>query len=127
MVGEAHVVIFKGGLNDEVVGLVGLDDGGSDVEMPATDATDDLGEELEGAFGSGKIRERKPGVSLNNADRGEVGEIEATSESLGANQNVDFAVFDVLVEAGDGVGFFVITIEAGGTGVRKEVIELGFE
>ena len=50
ILGEGRVVGGDGGLDDGVIGLVGLDDDIGDVEMTATDAPDDLSKELKSAF-----------------------------------------------------------------------------
>ncbi len=110
-----------------MVGLVGLDNGGGRIEVAAADTTEDLGEELESALGSGKIGERKPGVGLDDADGSEMRQIEAASEGLGADEDVDVAVFDVVIEAGEGVGFFVVAVEAGDFGSGEEFFKFRFE
>ena len=68
-----------------MVGLEGLDDDGSVGEVAATDAPDDLGQEVEGFFFGGEIGESKAGISADDANGGEVGEVEAFGEGLGAN------------------------------------------
>lgn len=56
---------MDGGGDNGAVGMESLDDNRGMVEVAAADATDDLGEELKGAFGSGVIGEREASVGLN--------------------------------------------------------------
>ena len=75
IVGEGGVVGGEGGFDDGVVGLVGLDDDAGGVKVAATDATDDLSEQLKGAFFGGEIGEGEAGVSLDDADGGKFREV----------------------------------------------------
>lgn len=54
-------------------------------------------------------------------------EIETAGESLGADEDVDAAGFDGIVEGGEVVGFGIVAVETGDFGVREELGELGFE
>lgn len=56
-----------------------------------------------------------------------MGEVEAAGESLGTDEDVDGAGFDVVVETGKVVGFFVVAVETGNAGFGEEVLEFGFE
>lgn len=127
VVGECGIVGRDGGFDDGMVGLESLDDDFGFVEMATTDAADDLSEELESAFFGGKIGEGKTAVGLDDANGGEVGEVEATGKSLSADKNVDFARFDFRIEAGEVLVFFIIAIEASDDSFREEVFQLGFE
>ena len=125
--GKFWKIGFEGGLEDRVVGLVGLDDNRVGVEVTTTDATDDLGEELKSALLGGKIREGEAGIGLDNADGGEMGKIEAAGEGLGADEDVDGASFDIVVQGGEVFGFLVVTVKTGDFGLWEELRELGFE
>lgn len=127
IVGKGGEVGLEGGLDDGVFGLESLDDDAGDVEMSAPDAADDLGEEFEGAFFGGEIGEGETGIGLDNADGGEVGKIEAAGESLGADEDLDFAGFDVVIEVGEVGAFFVVAVEAGDFGFGEDAGEFGLE
>lgn len=121
IIGKFGVISGQGGFNDGVIGLESLDDDFGFVEVSATDATDDLGEELESALFGGKIWQRKTAIGLDDADGGEMGKIEAASESLRADEKIDFAGFDIRIEAGEVFIFLIITVETGDVGFREEV------
>lgn len=125
--GELREVGFERGLEDGMVGLIGLDDNRGGIEVTAADTTDDLSEELESALLGGKIWEGESGVGLDDADGGEARKIEATSEGLGTDEDVDGTGFHVVVEGGEVFGFFVIAVEAGDFGFREEFEKFGFE
>ena len=127
IVGEGWVVGGEGGLNDGVVGLVGLDNDAGGVKVAATDAADDLGEEFEGAFFGGEIGEGEAGVGLDDADGGELREVEAAGEGLGADEDLVGTGFDVGIERGEGFGFEVVAVKTGDFSLGKEAGELGFE
>ena len=95
--------------------------------MAAANAPNDLGEEFEGAFFGGKIREGKTGVGLNDPDGGEVGKVKPAGEGLGADENVDGAGFDIVVERSKTVALLIIAVKTGDFGLREEFRELGFE
>ena len=127
IVGEGWVVGGEGGLNDGVVGLVGLDDDAGGVKVAATDAADDLGEEFEGAFFGGEIGEGEAGVGLDDADGGELREVEAAGEGLGADEDLVGTGFDVGIERGEGLGFEIVAVKTGDFSLGKEATEFGFE
>lgn len=110
-----------------MIRLISLDDNRGGVEVPATDATNDLGKELKSAFFGGKIRESEASIGLDDADGGEVGKIEPASEGLGADEDVDGTGFDVVIESGEGFGFFIIPVKTGDFSLWEEPHELGFE
>ena len=93
IVGESGEISSESGFDDGMIGLKSLEDDIGNVEMSATNAADNLGEQLKSAFLGGEIRQGETGIGLNNADGGEMGEIEAASESLSADEDVDFARF----------------------------------
>ena len=88
--------------------------------MATTDATDDLSEKMKSAFGSGKIGQGKTGVGLHDGDGSEIGKIKTLSDGLGADEDVDIAIFDNVEIFGDGFGFFVVGIETGDFSGREE-------
>lgn len=125
--GKTGEIGSQSSLEHGVIGLVGLDDNRGGVEVAATDATDDLGEKLKSALFGGKVRESEAGIGLDDADGGEVGKIETTGEGLGADEDIDGAGFDVVVEGGEILGFLVIAVKPGDFGLWEEPRELGFE
>lgn len=125
--GETGVVGLHGGLDDGVIGLISLDDNISYIKVAASDASDDLGKEFKTALFGGKIGESKPRIGLDNADGGEVGQIESAGEGLCADENVNFARFDGLIEVSKVSVFFVVAVETGDFGIGEEAAELRFE
>ena len=107
--------------------MIGLDDDAGGVKVAAADAADDLGEEFEGAFFGGEIGEGEAGVGLDDADGGELREVEAAGEGLGADEDLVSAGFDVGIERGEGFGFEIVAVKTGDFGLGKEAVELGFE
>ncbi len=127
VIGESGEIGFNCGGDDGVVGPVRLDEDFGEVEVATTDAADDLGEKLEGALFGGEIGESEARVGLDDADGGEMGEIETAGESLSADENVDIAGVDVVVVGGETVSFLIITVKTGDFCVGEETLELGFE
>lgn len=127
VLGEFWKIRGEGGLEDGVVRLVGLDDDRGSVEVAATDAPDDLGEEFEGAFLGGEIGEGEAGVGLNDTNGGEAGKVEAAGESLGADEDVDGAIFDLVIERGEVFGLFVVAVETADGGVGEEARKFGLK
>lgn len=95
--------------------------------MAAADATDDLSEEFERALFGGEIGEGEAGVGLNDANGGEMGQIEPASKGLGANEDVNIAGFDIIIEGGEVFRFFIIPVKTGDSGLWEEPRKLGFE
>ena len=58
-----------------MVRLISLDKNIGGVKMTATDATDNLGQEVEGLFFGGEIREGKTSIGLNDTNGGKKGKI----------------------------------------------------
>ncbi len=127
IIGEIVEIGLDSGLDDGVVGLVSLDENLGFVEVTATDTTDDLSKELESALLRGEIWQGETGIGLDDTDGGEVREIEPAGESLGADEDVDIAGFDGIVEGGEVVGLGIVAVETGDFGVGEELGELGFE
>lgn len=53
--------------------------------------------------------------------------VETASESLSADEDVDFARFDFIIEGSERTVFFVVSVKTGYFGVRKEAGKFGFE
>ena len=102
------------------VRLESLNENRGGVEMTAADAADNLSKELISSFFGGIIRERKPSVGLNDANSGEIFEVEAFGEGLGADQDINFAGTDLIIERIEGFGLFVIAVETGDIGGFKK-------
>lgn len=127
ILGKSGKIGFYGGLDNGVIGLISLDDNAGGIEMPASHTANNLGEEFESTFFGGEIRESKASIGLNNAYGGQMGQIEAASQSLGADQDVNGARFDGLIEVGEIGVFLVIAVKTGDFGLGKEIFELRFE
>lgn len=56
-----------------------------------------------------------------------MGEVKPAGEGLGANEQVDFAGLDGLIEMGEISTFLIIPVEAGDFGLRKKAAKFGFE
>lgn len=110
-----------------MIGLIRLDEDLGLVEVAATNAPDDLGEEFEGALFGGEIGESKAGIGLDNTDGSEVRKVKAASEGLSADEDVDVAIFNRFVETGEIFVFIIIAVETSNFGIREELGEFGFE
>lgn len=123
-----RLIIFReGGGDNGVVGLVSLDDGSSGVEVATSDATENLGKEMEGALFGGVIWERKAGIGLDNANGGEVWEVETFGDGLSTDDDVDIAVFDGIVKLVERFGLLVVGIKTSDGGFWEEAFEFIFE
>lgn len=71
-------------------------------------------------FLRGEIGETETGVGLGDANGGEQGEIETFGDGLGADDDIEIAVFDLFVERIEGFAFFVIGVETGNFGGGEE-------
>ena len=96
-------------------------------EMSASDASDDLGQEFEGFFFSGEVGKRETGVGLDDADRGEQGEVEPARDGLSTDKNVEGTGFNFGKFFVQGFRFFVISVETGDMGGGKKFVQLGFK
>ena len=114
-------------MNNGMVGLKSLNKNIGSVEMTTTDAADNLGDELEGFFFGGVIGEGKTGVGLNDAYGGELGKIEAFGDGLGADDDINLARFDVVIEGAHSIGFGSVGVETGDFCIFKKFFEFGFE
>lgn len=95
--------------------------------MAAADAANNLSEEFESFFFGAKIGEREAGVGLDDAYGGKVREIEATGDSLGANEDFDVSRFNFVIKRVQRFAFFVVSIKAGDFDVGEEFGEFTFE
>lgn len=125
--------VVVGGMDDgRGIGLEGLDEDAAGVRA-ATSASGDLGDELEGALGGTKIGERESGVGIDDADKPDVGEVEAFSDHLGADEDADFCAreaFEEFVELAAGLHGVAVDADkpTRGRACRGEhTAELGFE
>ena len=123
---KAEIVGVCGEADDGGSGLVGLDKNGGGVEMPATDASDDLRDEFEGFFLGGEVGEGKTGVGLNDTDGSEVGKIETAGDGLSADDDSNVAVFNFVIESIKRVVLFVIGVKAGDGDFGEEFFKFGF-
>ncbi len=73
--GELVVISGDGGLNDGMVGLVGLNKDASFIKMTAPNSADNLGEKLKSALFGGKIRQSETTIGLNDANGGKMRQI----------------------------------------------------
>ncbi len=95
--------------------------------MSAADAPDDLGEEFEGFFFGGEVGEGKTGVGLDDADGGEVGEVETAGDGLSADEDFYVAIFYLVVKGVERIGFFIVGVETSDFGFGEEFFEFGLE
>ena len=123
---EVRVVGGGAEFDDGVVGLVGLDDD-LRVLVTAVGATDDLGEELEGAFFATEVGEGEAGIGLDDTEGSEFGQVEAFGNHLGADDDVDMAGFDCVVGVDEGFLGLRVGVEAGDFGIWKKFIQFSFE
>ena len=110
-----------------MVGLVCLEKYFGGIEVATANATDDLGEKVKSFFFGREVGEGKAGIGLDDADGGEMGEIEAFSNGLCTDNNIDFSGFYVIVESAKAGFLIIIGIEAGNFGVFKKFIQLKFK
>jgi hypothetical protein len=108
---EAVEVVVSCELDGGAVRGGGLDDDFSG-HRSAAGAAGDLGEELEGAFAGAEVGGVEGEVGVEDADEGDVGEVESFGDHLGAEENVD--LFGAEVAEGVAEGVF----SAGGVGVE---------
>ena len=96
---EGGEVALDEGLHDGVFGGEGLEE---DLAwgFGAAGAAGDLVVELDGSFGGAEVAAGEAEVGVDHADEGEVGEVPAFGDDLGADDEVDLAGLD----AGGGLG-----------------------
>lgn len=63
-------------------------------QVAAAGAAGDLGEQLEGAFAGAEIGDVEAEVRIEDADEGDIGEVESLGNHLGADEDVDFMGFE---------------------------------
>ena len=111
--------------NSGVVRLVGLDEN-CGILVAAVGATDDLGEQLEGAFFAAEVGEGKAGIGLDDAEGSEIGKIKAFGDHLGADDDIWVLLGDESINA-FGVVDGVVGIETDNFGSGKKFGEFGLE
>lgn len=111
-------------LNNGVVGLESLDKNSGGGLMATGDTADNLGDELKSAFFGGIIGEVESGIGLDDGDGFKIGEIEAFGDRLGADEEIDFARFELVVEFSEAVIFVGVSVETSDFGSGKEFFEL---
>ena len=68
IIGKLGVIKRFSGKNDRMLGLESLEENVINIGVTASDATDNLGDELESTFFGGIIRQIEIGVSLDDTD-----------------------------------------------------------
>lgn len=68
VIGKLGVIKRFSGKNDWMLGLESLEENVINIGVTASDATDNLGDELESTFFGGIIRQIEIGVSLDDTD-----------------------------------------------------------
>ena len=68
IIGELGVIKRFSSKNDRMFGLKSLEENMINIGVTASDATDNLGDELESTFFGGIIRQIEIGVSLDDSD-----------------------------------------------------------
>ncbi len=110
-----------------MVWLVGLNKNLGGFLVTAPDAPDNLGQELKSVFFRGEIREAEAGVGLDNTYGGKQRQIKTFGNSLGADNDVEITVFNLVIKSIKSFGLLIISIETSNVGVFEEFLELGFE
>ena len=75
------------------MGGEGLDDDFA-FEFAASGATGDLGDELEGALAGAEVGDVEAEVGVEDSHEGDVGEMQAFGDHLGADEDIDFLGFE---------------------------------
>lgn len=123
---EAIEVVVSCKLDGGAVGGGGLDDDFSG-HRSATGAAGDLGEELESTFAGAEVGGVEREVGVEDADEGDVGEVESFGDHLSAEEDVDF--FGAEVAEGVAEGVFSssgVGVEAGDFCGGEDFAEDGF-
>lgn len=88
--GEGLVVVVQGGLDGVVLGVVGLEDNSAGA-VAAAGAAGELDEEVVGALDGAEVGEAEIGVGGEHAGEGDVGEMVAFGDHLGADEDLGAA------------------------------------
>jgi len=126
LVNEAIEVVMSGELDGGGVGGGSLDDDFSG-HFATAGAAGDLGEELEGALARAEVGGIEGEVGIEDADEGDVGEVEPFGDHLGAEEDVD--LFGAEVAEGVAEGVFSaggVGVEAGDFCAFEDFVEDGF-
>ena len=120
---KTEEVVVAGELDGGAVGDEGLDEDFA-FHLATACASSDLGEEGEGAFAGAEVGGVEGEVSIEHADEGDVGKVEAFGYHLSAEEDVDFAGFEVGKGAFEDVFFSnSVAIEASEAGFGKDFAE----
>lgn len=103
-----------------MIGLIGLNEDRGIFYVTAANTTDDLSEEVKGALGGREVGQGKTGVGLHDGNGSEIGEVKTFSDGLGADEDIDVAIFDNIEIFGDSFGFFIVGVKTGDFGGREE-------
>ncbi len=109
---EAIEVVVSCELDGGTVGSGGLNDDFAS-QVATTGSTGDLGEELEGPFAGAEVGGVEGEVGIEDADEGDVGEVESLGDHLGAEEDVDLLGTEIAEGVAEGV------FSAGGVGVES--------
>lgn len=93
IIGEGFVIAGDGVADGRGVGGEGLDDDIA-ADVAAATSTGDLEDELKGAFLGAEVVQRQGGIGADDADEGDKGKIEPFGDHLGADEDVEFAIFE---------------------------------
>ena len=105
------------------MGGEGLDDDFA-FEFTASGTSGDLGDELEGALAGAEIGDVEAEVGVEDSDEGDVGEMQALGDHLGADKDVDFLGFEFPEDVFEGVfAAHGIGIDAGEAGFGEDFLE----
>lgn len=94
LVGEADVVVFGGEGDSGVVWGEGLEEDFS-AAIAATGTTSDLGDEVEGSFGSAEIGEVESGIGIDDSDEEDVGKVETFGDHLGPEKDLEGSIAEL--------------------------------
>lgn len=124
--GKGNVIVAGGGRDGWMIGRVGLDEDPARA-VAAAGAAGDLAQDLKGTFGGGEVWELEHGIGANDADGVNGREVEAFGDHLRANDDIDSAVTQALVDGLDMAEIGAVAVEAGDTGLGPEPLNFGFD
>src|SRR5574340_576181 len=118
---KPRIVMLLGLEDDIMTGVEGLNDDPS--RLVAADAPSRyLRQDLEGPFGGTEIREIQGGVGGDNADQGDGRKVVSFGNHLGADEDINLSMFEVLEDAaGIGGSCDRVAVHPGDSGRGKEL------
>lgn len=126
LIDEAVEVVMPCELNGRAVRGRGLDDDFAR-HFSATGTASDLGEELEGAFASAEVGGVEREVGIEDADEGDVGEIESLGDHLCSEEDLDLLGAEVAQGVAEGIlATGGVGVESGNLGAFEDFIENDF-